>query len=447
MSKVKELSTYLSENGNLATLNMLSYPVYLSEKLSSCNFYVQKGDGELLFFKGDGRKQINDIDRTLNKLYESAISHVLENESIYSQLPDNWKFSFDYFPSKKPAQIEYDHLPESKLVLSRIMVLNENGKRTKIIDDANILKEWSSKFNTDSANSIFTGTMNREKAASIVESLSISSDIAIENIFRQFGATPQLNESFESSVDSILIRVYQKRGKKPLLFKVSSEHIEAIKESQSYIPADSTAILVLDFLDYLNSRSLTAESVLSKNPDERYVEVMSSMFENYLKKKSAGIEGMNFENGEFATEDLFELNTEMVRNPDLYSKLKESEKAKKAFQIILNSFRMEKNESNNPLFSTALINTFNETVNRIKKITEAIPKDFMTFGDYLKLKDLNESIYSVETEAPREKITKEANVTILKPELLSEGADNDDKLFCDTIKESDGEYIKKQESE
>ena len=448
MSKVKELSTFLSENGNLATLNLLSYPVYISEKLSSCNFYVQRGEGEILFFKGDGKKQINAVDRTLNKLYESGIEYVLSNGEIYSALPENWKFAFDYFPTRKPAQIEYDRKPDSGLILNRIMVLNESGKTSKIIDDPQILKEWSSKFGTDSTNALFTGRIERKKAESIVESLNLPTSIAIEQLFKAFGVKPQLNESFNSEIDSVLLRVYKRQGKKPELYKITSEHIEYIRESKQYVSHDTTSLLVLDFLDYVTSRSLKAETLISKSPDERYVEIMSSLFEGYLKKYSRSIDEMSFETGEFASDEVFELNSEMIRNPELYSMLQVSEAAKKAFQIVLNSFRTTKNQSNNPLFSESLLKSFNETVDRIKQITEAVPdKDFMTFGDYMKLKELNESIYSVEKEAPREEVKPKVNAIIPKEELLSESISEEEPLFCETVKEESEEYIKKQESE
>jgi hypothetical protein len=449
MSRVKDLSDYLSLKGNLATVNLLSYPIYISEKLSSCNFYVQKGESEILFFKGDGKKRINQIDRTLNRLYEEGIDYVQSNTSIYTELPDNWKFAFDYFPTSSPANVEYEIIPESKLVLSRILVVNESGKTSKVIDDPTVLKEWAGKFKTEFANSVFHGNLDRKRAENIVEALQISGDFAIENIFNAFAAKPQLGKSIKSEIDSLLIRVYEKRGKKPSIFKISSDKItEALNESKSYFPHDSTAILVLDFLDFINGRSLAAESLVSKKPDERYVELISYLYEKYIQKRRNSVEEMNFETGEFATDEVFELNSEMIRNPDLYTSLKESSNLSKAFQIILNSFRTKKNESANPLFTPFMIETHNQIVERIKKITESVPdKDFMTFGDYLKLKELNESMYSNEPDVIRVKQVEKEIGNIKEIELISESSVDETIEEENASIDSDEEYIKKQESD
>ena len=399
MSKVKELSEFMKEKGRFATLSLLhSFPVYISEKLSSCNFYLQKSNEKIVFYKGDGRREITIVDRTLNRLYEHAIKHFEENSEIYSHIPSDWKFAFDYFPTNSPAKVQYDNVPESRLVLNRIMVQSESGKTTKVIDDPTILEKWSNLLKVEEPNSIFYGRIDKDKATDILSSLEISESIAVETIFRTFGATPQLNESIESVIDSFLFRVYQKPGKKPILFKVSFPIHESLNESSKYGSHDTTSLLVLDFLDFVNGRSLKAESIISTKPDERYLEMISYLFEEYYKKKASSLTQVKFENGEFATDVIFDLNEEAIRNPEVFRILKESDSNKKAFQIILNSFRMRKNESSNPLFTKSLIDSFNSIVERIKKITEAVPdKDFMTYKDYMKLKELNESLYSNET--------------------------------------------------
>ena len=51
----------------------------------------------------------------------------IHNEDSFNylkEIPDNWRFSFQYFVNKSPVNIVYDNLPTNNLVLTHILVKN-----------------------------------------------------------------------------------------------------------------------------------------------------------------------------------------------------------------------------------------------------------------------------------------------------------------------------------
>jgi hypothetical protein len=387
MSALQNLKEYYLTNGKEKTRELLSNFCLVTERFSSVSFHVRKTDSELSFYKKDGRFQINQVDRVLNRIYESALAHF---ENLELNLPDSLRFQFDYFPSKSPARVGYDKLPHNKLILNRIFETTESGKTKRVIEDPSILSEWAKTFDVDFNRPLACGNLTEEQIENLLDVLESENILLPEMICRRvFKRTPKLSENF-AGIDSLLFRFFTDNTKKPVIYEVCpSISIHSINESKQ-METDKSAILLIDFMDFMRSRNLSVENLKNKQADKRYVELMGDLFVEYANARKS-LSKMDLKSNKFSG-DIFEINKDLLENSRIKEVL-EDENLQRAFQIILNSFRKRKSISEaDGLFDNNTIAEFNRLVERISKITSFIEeKDFMTFSDFREIKGMNES--------------------------------------------------------
>ena len=381
---LQNLNQFYQSKGYDETKSLLTNTCLITERFSSVSFYVKTSDEGLKFFKKDGRQEISYVDRTLNRLYEDAISH-FQNITF---LPENWKFNFDYFPTQSPARVKYDKRPHNNLILNRIFITNENGKTKKVIEDPKVLGKWANKLDVDFNRPLTYGKLTTEQVDAFLEVLE-NENVLLPDIIckRVFLRTPKLSENF-GSIDSILLRFYTD-PKKPEIFEVTSK-FDVVSINESKDKTDKASLLLVDFMDFMRSKNLQSENLKNKEADKRYVELMGDAFEEYVnKRRSIDIDLAS----EKFSNDVFELNTDLIEKLSVRELMK-NENYQRVFQIILNSFRKPKAVSeSNPLFDETTINDFNSLVERISKITKFVEeKEFITFEDYMEMKKMNESM-------------------------------------------------------
>ena len=381
---LQNLNQFYQSKGYDETKRLLTNTCLITERFSSVSFYVKTSDDGLKFYKKDGRQEISHVDRTLNRLYEDAVSH-FENITF---LPENWKFNFDYFPTQSPARIKYDKLPHNNLILNRIFVTNENGKTKKVIEDPKVLGRWANKLDVDFNRPLTYGKLTVEQVDAFLEVLETENVLLPDMICKRvFLRTPKLSENF-GSIDSILLRFYTD-PKKPEIFEVTSK-MDIVSINESKDKTDKASLLLVDFMDFMRSKNLQSENLKNKEADRRYVELMGDIFEDYVnRRKSLEID---LTSDKFSN-NVFELNADLIEKVSVRELMK-NENYQRAFQIILNSFRKPRTVSeSNPLFDENTINDFNNLVERISKITKFVEeKDFITFEDYMEMKKMNESM-------------------------------------------------------
>lgn len=101
---------------------LLNAEVSVSEQLNGSRFCVSvNNNGTFSYFRRDS--QITKIDRSVSNYYEKAINHFESfTEEKFAEIPDNWKFGFEYFPTLAPIRISYDTAPLNNLVITDIIV-------------------------------------------------------------------------------------------------------------------------------------------------------------------------------------------------------------------------------------------------------------------------------------------------------------------------------------
>ena len=152
------LKDVFKEKGQSFIQNLFTKYVIVSEQLDGSRLSVIKNmDNSVTFCKKDG-SPINFIDRTMMIFYEKAINHFESlGLDVISEIPDNWSFGFQYFPSTSPVNMVYDRTPHNNLVLTDIQITNGNGRVLKTISDPRILNDWSKKLDVEKPPIIFNG--------------------------------------------------------------------------------------------------------------------------------------------------------------------------------------------------------------------------------------------------------------------------------------------------
>ena len=108
---MQELSNIYSEVGQKIIDDLLNDYVTVTEKISGSSFSFEQKNNQLNFYKGSYNRPINLIDRTLMMYYEKPIVHIKQiSENL--NIPNNFKFCFQYFINNTPSIINYDNLPE-----------------------------------------------------------------------------------------------------------------------------------------------------------------------------------------------------------------------------------------------------------------------------------------------------------------------------------------------
>ena len=188
---MKELTNIFQEAGQQFIDDLFKDYLLVTEKLSGSTFSFERHGDQIQFFKGSNKMPINLIDRTLMMYYEQAIQYMTNSvKDNLEDIPEYWRFCFQYFVNNKPGAIEYDNLPINNLVLTHIQVRNAKGKIAKVIEDPRVLRDWASAFQVTPLIPIFSGYLKEHQKKKIREFLSIPKEDHLEvfgtNSFAQY---------------------------------------------------------------------------------------------------------------------------------------------------------------------------------------------------------------------------------------------------------------------
>lgn len=429
---MKELTSFYKQRGEEFINNLLTKYILVTEKLSGSSFSFQVTSGSLNFYKGNIKRPINLVDRTLMIYYEKPINYINKVISpIINEIPENWEFCFQYFVHNEPGIIEYDNLPKNHLVLTHILIRGSNNKIAKIIDDPRIIEDWSNKINVTPLKPIFKGYLNKQQKKKIKDFISLSIEDQEElfntksfasyliNLLDSNIENTTLHDDLNKPIDSIIFKFYKPGTSEVFSAKLIDPYTKSLmKEKEEVdirrVPADTNEILLLDILAFLEERGLKKHEILTNTAEERYIELISCIFNDYVKHHK-DLDEMNFDTANFIKGDEFSLNTNFIYNKKTQELVNQSDNLNKLFKIILGSLRKPRdpNKCGNILTPT-IIEDFNKMIKKIKNIVSDNIKsedtNFKTFNDYIKIKKSNENLF--EQTGLDELIEEERNMSI-----------------------------------
>ena len=400
---MKELTNIYKEAGQQFVDDLFKDYLLVTEKLSGSSFSFERHGDELRFFKGSNKQPINLVDRTLMMYYESAIQYILnKTEGHIKDLPEYWRFCFQYFVNNQPGAIEYDNLPTNNLVLTHIQVRNAKGKIAKVIEDPRVLRDWASAFNVTPLIPIFSGYLKEEQKRKIREFLSTPKEDQLEvfgtSSFAKYlidSLNPTIKQTtlqndLNKPIDSIIFKFFKQGTNQIFTAKMIDPYTEALMKEKEPIdlrraPADINEILLLDILAFIEERGLRGGELLTANPQERYLELISNLFNDYVAKRGVDLQKLDIEKAEFAKGPEFDLNLDLIKNNRTREILQKSESLQNLYKIILGSLRKKRNPNRvGAVMTASVIEDFNKLVSKIgDTINKETDGKFKTFGDYL----------------------------------------------------------------
>lgn len=377
---LKKIRQVFQETNINAFQDLLKSRVLVTEKIQGASFHVRRNVNGMEYFKS-GDNKMNMIDRTIVRLYETAVKHIQSlDPSSKEEMPTNWKFGFDYLPELEISNYKYTKLPKNNLILTHIQVLSESGKIKKTVYDPSILKKWAAKLEVQSPSIIFDGMLSEIQKTELVSLLSMSDREFSESfdydpntdsktsftqkiikIFNPSQISPTLNEDFEVEIDGLIISFID--GKKVKSFKL--EDFTRNNESNLNESSHMYQITIADLIEYISSFDMSSIQLNEESADHRYIELMSVIFNKYVNDNSAKFIGVNFESAEFAKSNSFKLNSKYIKNETTLSFV-ENEILSELFKITLGSFRKKRNKESD-ILNKEMIEHLNQIIESIDK--------------------------------------------------------------------------------
>jgi len=404
---------------------LLKNRVMVVEKISAPSFYVRRVNDKFEYYKSSNGKPLTIIDRTIMSLYEVAIKHIQSlNPTNKEELPQDYRFGFEYLPEANVSSMSYDKAPYNNLILTHVQQMTESGKVKKTIIDPVILTKWSKVLDVQQQDVIFDGVLNQLQVEKLIKLLEMndkefsqSFDYDIETdvetsftkevykIFNPNARATVLHEDLEQEIDALVLNFAE--GKKISSFKLEDFSRTSINENRE--SSHMYQIAIADILEHFIKYDFKAVQLVEESANRRYLELMSVVFNEYINKNASRYIGVNFDNAEFSNSDSFKLNTNFIKNEKTLRHVS-NEVLSSLFKITLGTFRKQKSKSSDiinddmVLQLNSIIDKINEAI-FVENTDENSIYDYNNFMMHGKIKasvDINEALTVTHGEQGKE---------------------------------------------
>lgn len=370
------------QTSNINSFNdMLKNRVVVTEKISAPSFHVRRTFNKFEYYKSGKGEAMNMVDRTVVKLYEAGVKHIQSlDPSTKEKMPTDWKFGFEYLPENNISEFQYEELPKNSLILNHIQQIGANGKVKKIISDPSVLNKWADILEVQRPSVIFDGILDENQRKELVELLSTSDsefnnlydyDINTEaktsftmkafKMFEKASTRTTLCSDLEKEIDGLVLTFSE--GGRLRSFKLE-DFTRKVNENRS--SSHIYQLTITDMLEYMTVYDLSSIQLTEESADYRYMELMSAVFNEYLKENSTKYIGVNFESADFADSDSFRLNTKYIKNETTLKYVSNPILAE-LFKITLGSFRKKKSKTSD-ILDEDMIARLNDIVEKIETL-------------------------------------------------------------------------------
>jgi len=359
--------------------------------------------------KSVNNPELNFVDLALQKFYNTVFVYLSQlPDYITNLLSTNWWFCFEYFPDTQPAHIEYNKLPLNNLILTCIV----KGTRYKYNFDE--IVEYAKLFNVDPLPVIFRGKLN-EKQLEIINLFLHTSNKDLDYVFGENNFSyffykilnPNLENSFlmndfNNNLEKIIIRI---NGNDEYSFEILNPSYEKMDLDNKTEYLETYSLILLNFLEFLQIVDIDKIKLKEITKDELYIELISSIFNQYIENIKKELKDWNLSIPEFFSEDKFKINTFLLKNQATIDLIKSDNKIEYIYKLILSSFNKKKKKAIG-IFNDKTTELFNKEVDVISDYLDGILKinreyllrnnDLLNFKDYFKISyntDADQQIY------------------------------------------------------
>lgn len=393
MAEILSLREIFRKDGVQFVKRLLNEFVVISEKLSATRFCFERTSEGLEFYKKDGK--ITAIDRTMSSLYEAPIRYIESlSPEIISELPIGFRYGFRYFHTLKPANISYDSIPLNGLVLTDIR--NPKGR---IINDVNILNTISDFLTVEKPPIIWYGKLDDSQKTRILEYLRCPEEELktrfktdsftryIISILNPEISSTALKADIEKPIDSVIFKFISEDTREVVHAKIIDPAISLYSKTveREREPQDLYGIILSDVVEFIKITGLSKYKISKDVFDERYLELVSQIYNKYMEKNGYKYVGIHVDPLSFAAVPEFDINVEFVTDLKTRDLIKQSSINKHIYKIMVSSLNKMKKKPTGTV-TQMLIDDVIEVTKKIKSKVEETPEikesSFMTFEEY-----------------------------------------------------------------
>jgi phosphopantetheine adenylyltransferase len=422
MAGINNLKEIYEKKGESFLSGLLNQYVIINEKVDGAFFGLKKTqDDKFKYFKKSG--EITYVDQVLMKYYNPAIQHFQNlSDDKRQRIPANFFFGFEYFTKSDIKSSRKADLPKNNLVLSYIHRLDETGKIVETLQSKEQLTRWAEYLDVDAPPIIFEGRLDDEQKSRILEFVYTEKK-DLEEQFKTTSFTKYIisvlcpdekSEFSDRELETIVFRFYGDDSENeaflaklvdPIFQQRAQEVQPKTSNSQDYI-----WLIVIDLMNHFEMydidklRQMISDSELY---EQKYIDLINQIFKDFLQDYSEKYEGLELEIPDYLKRPEFELDVNLVGDPEVVNLIKKNSTNLEIYKVLLNFFRKVRKKSSVGFFTPEMISQLNLIVQKIKNIImgDAVyeglfpsfnefigaPNDYMTLSEVEHAKQLKDS--------------------------------------------------------
>lgn len=344
MAGINTLQEIYKKRGERWTKEFLSSELRITEKAEAYRLSFELAKSRKLRFYGKNAEiALNRIDRTVNDLYESAISKIEKlPEAIVINLPKSHRFGFNW-------------VPDSGLTLTDI-TLRQHGKITKQIHEKEVLQKWAGLLHVKYGEEIYKGRLDESKVSSLIENLKKGEYPLFETINSQ--------------------KTYIIRGADGIA-KIQPTQVKIEREQKSH----AFDLLLLQIYEHLECIDFEKFVFRAERPDERYLEIVSEAFNHFVEQRGHEFLELGIKKPIFL-EKSGKFNQKWIRNQKTLKYINENASYEYLLSIFITNLRKPKKAAG--LLTESFVNNYNKTIYGIEEaVRNADDYEFPEFSSIL----------------------------------------------------------------
>ena len=383
MAGINNLKEIYEKKGESFLSGLLNQYVIINENVDGAFFGLKKTqDDKFKYFKKSG--EITYVDQVLMKYYNPAIQHFHNlSDEKRQRIPANFFFGFEYFTKSDSRSSKRADLPKNNLVLSYIHRLDETGKILETLQSKEQLTRWADYLEVETPPIIFEGKLEDEQKSKILEFV-YSEQKDLEEKFKTTSFTKYIisvlcpeekSDLSNRELETIVFRFYGEGSDNevflaklvdPMFQQRSQEAQPKTSNSQDYI-----WLIVIDLMNHFemydidNIRKLVSDS---ETYEQKYIDLINQIFKDFVKEYSEKYDGLELEIPEYLKRPEFELDINLVGDPEVVNIINKSSTNLEIYKVLLNFFRKVRKKSSVGFFTPEMISQLNLIVQKIKNI-------------------------------------------------------------------------------
>jgi hypothetical protein len=401
MAGINNLKEIYEKRGEDFLNGLLNGYVIINEKMDGAFFGLKKTtDDQFKYFKKSG--EITYVDQVLMKYYNPAINHFQRLAIEKRQrIPANFFFGFEYFTKSDTQSSRRAELPKNNLMLSYIHRLGEDGKIEETLQSKEQLSRWANYLEVESPPIIFEGKLDDEQKSKILEFIYTEKK-ELDEKFKTTSFTKYIistlcpeekNEFSDRELETIVFRFYRDDSENeaflaklvdPIFQNRSQEDKPKSTNTQDYI-----WLIVIDLMNHFEMYDIDDIRKMvpqSDSYEEKYISLINRMFKDFLQEYSEKYDGLELEIPEYLKRPEFELDVNLVGDPEVVNLISKNATNLEIYKVILNFFRKVRKKSSAGFFTPDMISQLNLIVQKIKNIImgDAVYEGlFPSFGEFI----------------------------------------------------------------